>query len=110
MVFSARGQKREHGVTALDIAKAILDEGIHPPTIYFPLIVEEALMIEPTETETREHWTDSSASCVGLPSTRPMIRGPCVGATDDAGRSPGRGDGRSPAGLEMAVPSRRSNR
>ena len=54
VVFSARGQKRAHGVTALDIAKAILDEGIHPPTIYFPLIVEEALMIEPTETETRE--------------------------------------------------------
>jgi len=54
VVFSARRQKREHGVSALDIAKAILDEGIHPPTIYFPLIVEEALMIEPTETETRE--------------------------------------------------------
>ena len=54
VVFSARRQKREHGVSALDIAKAILDEGIHPPTIYFPLIVEEALMIEPTETESRE--------------------------------------------------------
>jgi glycine dehydrogenase subunit 2 len=54
VVFSARRQKRDHGVSALDIAKAILDEGIHPPTIYFPLIVEEALMIEPTETETRE--------------------------------------------------------
>jgi glycine dehydrogenase subunit 2 len=54
VVFSARRQKRESGVSALDVAKAILDEGIHPPTIYFPLIVEEALMIEPTETETRE--------------------------------------------------------
>jgi glycine dehydrogenase subunit 2 len=54
VVFSARRQKREHGVSALDVAKAILDHGIHPPTIYFPLIVEEALMIEPTETETRE--------------------------------------------------------
>ncbi|MGH2488227.1 MAG: aminomethyl-transferring glycine dehydrogenase subunit GcvPB, partial [Candidatus Limnocylindria bacterium] len=54
VVFSARRQKRDHGVSALDIAKAILDEGIHPPTIYFPLIVEEALMIEPTETESRE--------------------------------------------------------
>jgi glycine dehydrogenase subunit 2 len=54
VVFSARRQKRDHGVSALDIAKAILDEGIHPPTIYFPLIVEEALMIEPTETETLE--------------------------------------------------------
>jgi glycine dehydrogenase subunit 2 len=41
-------------VTTLDIAKAILDHGIHPPTVYFPLIVEEALMVEPTETETLE--------------------------------------------------------
>jgi glycine dehydrogenase subunit 2 len=54
VVFSGRRQKREHGVSTLDIAKAILDHGIHPPTIYFPLIVEEALMIEPTETESLE--------------------------------------------------------
>ncbi len=54
VVFSGRRQKQEHGVTTLDIAKAILDHGIHPPTIYFPLIVEEALMIEPTETESLE--------------------------------------------------------
>jgi glycine dehydrogenase subunit 2 len=54
VVFSGRRQKREHGVTTLDIAKAILDRGVHPPTIYFPLIVEEALMVEPTETESLE--------------------------------------------------------
>jgi len=54
VVFSGRRQKRSHGVTTLDIAKAILDHGVHPPTIYFPLIVEEALMIEPTETESLE--------------------------------------------------------
>jgi glycine dehydrogenase subunit 2 len=54
VVFSGRRQKREQGVSTLDIAKAILDHGIHPPTIYFPLIVEEALMIEPTETESIE--------------------------------------------------------
>jgi glycine dehydrogenase subunit 2 len=54
VVFSGRRQKREHGISTLDIAKAVLDHGIHPPTIYFPLIVEEALMIEPTETETLE--------------------------------------------------------
>ena len=54
VVFSGRRQKREHGISTLDIAKAILDHRIHPPTIYFPLIVEEALMIEPTETETLE--------------------------------------------------------
>jgi glycine dehydrogenase subunit 2 len=53
-VLSARRQKREHGVTALDVAKRLMDYGFHPPTIYFPLIVPEALMIEPTETEAKE--------------------------------------------------------
>ena len=53
-VLSARGLKREHGVTALDVAKRLMDYGFHPPTIYFPLVVPEALMIEPTETETVE--------------------------------------------------------
>jgi glycine dehydrogenase subunit 2 len=53
-VLSARRLKREHGVTALDIAKRLMDYGFHPPTIYFPLIVPEALMIEPTETEPKE--------------------------------------------------------
>ncbi len=53
-VLSARRLKREHGATALDVAKRLMDYGFHPPTIYFPLIVAEALMIEPTETETKE--------------------------------------------------------
>src|SRR3954466_13007021 len=53
-VVSARGLKREHGVTALDVAKRLIDHGFHPPTIYFPLVVPEALMIEPTETEAKE--------------------------------------------------------
>ncbi len=53
-VLSARTLKREHGVSALDIAKRLMDYGFHPPTIYFPLVVPEALMIEPTETEARE--------------------------------------------------------
>lgn len=53
-VISAKWQKEKHGVKALDIAKRLLDYGFHPPTIYFPLIVEEALMIEPTETESKE--------------------------------------------------------
>ena len=53
VVFSARRQ-RKHGVKALDIAKRLIDYGIHPPTMYFPLIVDEALMIEPTETESIE--------------------------------------------------------
>ncbi|MGC8850142.1 MAG: aminomethyl-transferring glycine dehydrogenase subunit GcvPB, partial [Candidatus Bathyarchaeia archaeon] len=53
-VISAEQISRETGVTAFDIAKRLLDKGIHPPTIYFPLTVKEALMIEPTETESEE--------------------------------------------------------
>src|SRR4051812_15229899 len=53
-VLSARSMKREHGCTALDVAKRLMDYGYHPPTVYFPLIVPEALMIEPTESETKE--------------------------------------------------------
>jgi glycine dehydrogenase subunit 2 len=53
-VVSARALKRDHGITALDVAKRLMDYGFHPPTIYFPLIVPEALMVEPTETEPRE--------------------------------------------------------
>jgi glycine dehydrogenase subunit 2 len=53
-VISAKWQKEKYGVKALDIAKRLIDYGFHPPTVYFPLIVEEALMIEPTETESKE--------------------------------------------------------
>jgi glycine dehydrogenase subunit 2 len=53
-VLSARTMKKEHGVSALDVAKRLMDYDFHPPTIYFPLIVPEALMIEPTETEPKE--------------------------------------------------------
>ena len=53
-VLTLEPLKQQTGVSALDIAKALLDRGIHPPTMYFPLIVHEALMIEPTETEPRE--------------------------------------------------------
>ncbi|MEE3053258.1 MAG: aminomethyl-transferring glycine dehydrogenase subunit GcvPB [Planctomycetota bacterium] len=53
VVFTARNQKAT-GIRALDIAKRLIDMGYHPPTIYFPLVVHEALMIEPTETETQE--------------------------------------------------------
>jgi glycine dehydrogenase subunit 2 len=53
-VLSARSLKRDHGISALDVAKRLMDYGFHPPTIYFPLVVPEALMIEPTETEAKE--------------------------------------------------------
>jgi len=52
--LSGDRQKKAHGVKTLDIAKRLLDYGFHAPTIYFPLIVSEALMIEPTETESKE--------------------------------------------------------
>jgi glycine dehydrogenase subunit 2 len=61
-VLSARRLKREHGITALDVAKRLMDHGIHPPTIYFPLVVQEALMIEPTETETKERLDEFVAA------------------------------------------------
>ena len=54
VVLSARNLKNEFNVSALDVAKRLIDYGVHPPTMYFPLIVEEALMIEPTETESLE--------------------------------------------------------
>ncbi len=54
-VLSARSLKREHGITAADVAKRLMDYGFHPPTVYFPLNVPEALMIEPTETEPKEN-------------------------------------------------------
>jgi glycine dehydrogenase subunit 2 len=53
VVFSGKKQKTK-GVRTLDIAKRIIDYGFHPPTIYFPLVVEEAIMIEPTETESKK--------------------------------------------------------
>ena len=53
-VITLEKLKEETGVSAMDIAKSLIDYGMHPPTMYFPLIVHEALMVEPTETETRE--------------------------------------------------------
>jgi glycine dehydrogenase subunit 2 len=53
-VLSASKAKDELGLKTLDIAKRILDFGFHPPTVYFPLLIEEALLMEPTETETKE--------------------------------------------------------
>jgi glycine dehydrogenase subunit 2 len=53
-VLSGGPMRRELGLKTLDLAKRLLDHGFHPPTVYFPLLVDEALMVEPTETETRE--------------------------------------------------------
>jgi glycine dehydrogenase subunit 2 len=53
-VLSGAPMKRELGIRTLDLAKRLLDHGFHPPTVYFPLLVDEALLVEPTETETKE--------------------------------------------------------
>ena len=52
-VFSAAPQA-DKGVHAIDLAKFLIDQGIHPPTVYFPLTVKESIMVEPTETESRQ--------------------------------------------------------
>ncbi|HEY7966805.1 MAG TPA: aminomethyl-transferring glycine dehydrogenase subunit GcvPB [Solirubrobacteraceae bacterium] len=57
-VLSGAPMKQQLGIRTLDLAKRLLDHGYHPPTVYFPLLVEEALLIEPTETETRETLDD----------------------------------------------------
>ena len=57
-VLSGRGAREKLGIKTLDIAKRLLDFQVHPPTVYFPLLVDEALMIEPTETETKERLDD----------------------------------------------------
>ncbi len=54
VVFTASDKVEKYGISAMDVAKALIDEGFHPPTVYFPLVIPEALMIEPTETESRE--------------------------------------------------------
>jgi glycine dehydrogenase subunit 2 len=53
-VFTINGKMAANGVHALDVAKALIDRGFHPPTVYFPITVKEAIMIEPTETESKE--------------------------------------------------------
>lgn len=62
-VMSLADLKKETGVSAKDVAKAMLDYGMHAPTMYFPLIVEEALMVEPTETESKE-TLDWACDCI----------------------------------------------
>ncbi|MBN1279146.1 MAG: aminomethyl-transferring glycine dehydrogenase subunit GcvPB [Chlorobium sp.] len=74
--LSGDRQKKQHGVKTLDIAKRLLDYGFHAPTIYFPLIVSEALMIEPTETETKETldlFADAMLSIANEAETSPEL-------------------------------------
>src|SRR5206468_12925707 len=90
-VLSARSLKREHGISATDVAKRLMDYGFHPPTIYFPLIVPEALMIEPTETEAKETldaFVDAMRAIAGEAADRPELlkqapQGTVVGRLDE---------------------------
>ena len=76
-------------MTALDVAKRLMDYGFHPPTIYFPLVVPEALMIEPTETEAKE-TLDEFASRDARDRPRGRRRAPsCSGRPRTAGRCSG---------------------
>jgi glycine dehydrogenase subunit 2 len=75
-VLSGAPMKKELGIRTLDLAKRLLDHGMHPPTVYFPLVVEEALLIEPTETETRETldaFVDAIAAIVAEAAEDPEI-------------------------------------
>ena len=65
-VISCEKLKKEFGITAQDIAKGLIDEGYHPPTMYFPTIVSEALMFEPTESESIETLDAFAESLIGL--------------------------------------------
>ncbi|MEN7343545.1 MAG: aminomethyl-transferring glycine dehydrogenase subunit GcvPB [Pseudomonadota bacterium] len=68
-IITLKQSAREHHVTAMDIAKALLDEGFHAPTTYFPLLVPECLLIEPTETETKEMLDAFVAAMIRLADT-----------------------------------------
>ena len=75
-VLSGAPMKKELGIRTLDLAKRLLDHGFHPPTVYFPLVVDEALLIEPTETETREtldEFADAIAAIVAEAEDDPEI-------------------------------------
>ncbi len=75
-VLSGAPMKKELGIRTLDLAKRLLDHGFHPPTVYFPLVVDEALLIEPTETETRETldaFADAIAAIVAEAEEDPEV-------------------------------------
>ncbi len=91
-VLSCNRLKEEKGIKAMDVAKRLLDWGLHPPTVYFPLIVKEPLMIEPTETESKKDLdsyietlikiaSEEPSFVKGAPNNTPVKRVDEVGAT-----------------------------
>ena len=107
-VASAAPLKAATGVRTLDVAKRLIDKGFHPPTIYFPLTVEEGMLIEPTETESLE-TLDAFADAL-LEIAREARDGAGAGHRRPARRArppPRRGDRRAPAQPALAGHDRR---
>jgi glycine dehydrogenase subunit 2 len=65
-VLSVSEQMARNGIRAIDVAKALIDKGFHPPTVYFPAIVKEAMMIEPTEVESKETLDSFIDAMIGI--------------------------------------------
>jgi glycine dehydrogenase subunit 2 len=72
-VLSCEKLLQEKQVRAMDVAKRLLDYGLHPPTVYFPLIVKEALMIEPTETESKDYLDKYVETLIKIADEDPEI-------------------------------------
>jgi glycine dehydrogenase subunit 2 len=73
-IITVKRQAKELGVNAMDFAKRLLDYGFHAPTTYFPLLVPECLLIEPTETESKQEAQQDAAKVKGAPYTLPVRR------------------------------------
>ena len=109
-VVSTATLKRETGVRALDVAKRLLEQGFHAPTVYFPLVVEEALMIEPTETESPETVAAYAEALLAIAAEARARgrgrRGPrrARRAAHDPGRTTRRGARRTPSRCDLRRP------
>ena len=77
-VATAAKLKAERGVSAMDIAKRLLDYGFHAPTVYFPLTVKEAMMIEPTETESKETLDAFADTLLRIAEESPEVLHDCA--------------------------------
>ena len=107
-VATARLIKEATGVRTLDIAKRLIDKGYHPPTIYFPLIVEECLLIEPTETESVETLDAFAAAMADIAREARVGPGAGQGRSPQRARpAPRRGHRRTAAGPSLARHDRR---
>ena len=102
-VASAAGIKHRTGVRTLDVAKRLIDKGYHPPTIYFPLTVEEGMLIEPTETESLETLDGFADALIEIAREAEIGSGSRhVGAARRAGPPPRRGHRGPPAEPALA--------